>query len=89
MESIAETCLEKYEAAREPETRQTGATGYLLDRYGLTMTPEDVAGELHQSPQHIRALCREKHLPAVLVGRRWHVSTVRLGQLIDAGTVVY
>lgn len=88
VESIAETCLAKYEAAREPEPRAGGATGYLLDSYGLTMTPEDVAHELHQSAQHVRALCREGQLPAVRVGNRWHVSTVKLGQIMDAGVVV-
>lgn len=56
---------------------------YLLDKYGLTMTPNDVGEVLHSHPSHVRALCQTGELPAFRLGERWHISTAKLAEIID------
>ena len=58
---------------------------YLLDRYGVTMTPADVAEVLHCHASHVRALCQSQELPAVRIGERWHVPTAKLAALLEGG----
>lgn len=60
------------------------AIDYLLDRYGYTMTPADVAEVLHCHPSHARAMCASGELPAVQIGKRWHVLTGKLAAILDA-----
>ena len=55
----------------------------LLDKFGPTMTPLDVAAVLHQSKSHIRALCASGELPAVRIGSRWHIPTAKFAAMIE------
>ena len=55
----------------------------LKERYGQTMTPKDVGEVLHQHPAHIRALCRNGQLPAVLIGERWHIPTAEFASVLE------
>lgn len=56
----------------------------LVEQYGVTMTPKDVAEVLHQHPTHVRTLCQSGELPAVLIGKRWFIPTAKLAALLDA-----
>lgn len=56
----------------------------LVEQYGVTMTPKDVAEVLHQHPSHIRSLCQSGELPAVRIGDRWHIPTAKLAAMLDA-----
>ena len=56
---------------------------YLMSKYGATMTPNDVAFELHRHPAHIRALCQSGELPGVQIGNRWHIPTVKIAERIE------
>lgn len=58
---------------------------YLLDRYGVAMSPRDVAEVLRQHPAHVRAMCQRGDVPAVRVGERWHIPTAKLACLLDGG----
>ena len=60
-----------------------GTTMSLVDRYGSTMTPNQVAAELHQSPTHIRAMCQTGELPAVRIGKRWHIATAKFAAMLE------
>ena len=55
---------------------------YLLRTYGATMTPEQVARELHKSGTHVRALCENGEIPAARIGKRWFVQTIAFADLI-------
>lgn len=57
---------------------------YLLDRFGVTMTPADAGEVLHSSTSHVRAMCQRGDLPAVRIGERWHIPTVKFAQLFDS-----
>lgn len=48
---------------------------YLISKYGITMTPNQIAEELHQHPTHVRAMYQSGKLPAVRIGSRWYVPT--------------
>lgn len=60
---------------------------YLISKYGITMTPNQVAKELHQHPTHVRALCQSGELPAVRIGGRWHVPTEAFYALLKGAFV--
>ena len=55
----------------------------LVEKYGATMTPNDVAEVLHQHPTHIRELCKKGQIPAVQIGYRWHVNTARFAAILE------
>ena len=55
----------------------------LKERYGTTMKPSQVAKELHQHPTHIRNLCVSGDLPAVRVGKRWHIPTAQFAAMFE------
>lgn len=55
----------------------------LEEKYGLVMTPVDVANELRLHPTHVRELCREGKLPAVSIGNRWRIPTAKLAAMLD------
>lgn len=57
----------------------------LFEKYGPTMTPNDVGEVLHRHPSHIRMLCQSGKLPAVRIGERWHISTSRLAEILEGG----
>lgn len=59
---------------------------YLLEEYGATMTATQTAEVLHQHPSHIRALFQAGELPGVRIGKRWHISTRKLAQIIEGGS---
>lgn len=56
----------------------------LIQKYGISMTPNEVAKELHSHPTHVRELCREGKIPAVLIGNRWRIPTAKLAAIFDA-----
>jgi len=58
---------------------------YLLDIFGVTMTPSEAASVLHQHPSHIRTLCQSGELPAVRIGGRWHIPTAKLAAMLEGG----
>lgn len=58
---------------------------FLLDKYGPTMTPSQVAKVLHRHPSHIRALCQSGELPGVRIGERWHIPTAKLAAMLEGG----
>ena len=55
----------------------------LKEKHGATMTPNDVARVLHQHPSHIRRLCETGQLPAVKIGERWHINTMKFAAMLD------
>lgn len=55
----------------------------LKEKYGATMTPKEVAAELHQHPTHVRELCKRGQLPAARIGERWHVNTAKFAAILD------
>lgn len=58
-------------------------TKELTQKYGNTMTPVNVAAELHQSATHVRELCQRGELPAVRIGDRWHIVTAKFAAMLD------
>lgn len=48
---------------------------YLISKYGTTMTPSQIAKELHRHPTYVRVMCQSGQLPAVRIGGRWYVPT--------------
>lgn len=58
---------------------------YLLEKYGATMRPGDVAEVLRCHPSHVRAMCQRGELPAVRLGDRWHIITVKLASQLEGG----
>lgn len=61
----------------------------LKERYGITMTPNDAGEVLHQHPSHIRALCQAGELPAIRIGKRWHIVTAKLAAMLEGEAVVH
>lgn len=57
----------------------------LDEKYGPTMTPKQVAEVLNQHPSHIRALCESGELPAVQIGKRWHITTRKFASILEGG----
>ena len=57
----------------------------LMAAFGPIMTTQQVADTLHRHQSHVRVLCQEGELPACRIGSRWHVSTVKLGAMLDGG----
>lgn len=55
----------------------------MKEKYGATMTPKDVATELHQCPTHVRELCKRGQLPAVQIGNRWHINTAKFAAILE------
>ena len=55
----------------------------LVEKYGVVMTPKDVAYELHQHPTHIRNLCNSGELPAVQIGKRWRILTAKFAAMLE------
>lgn len=55
----------------------------LKEKYGSTMTPNDVAAELHQHPSHIRVMCSQGILPAVRIGKRWRIPTEKFALVLE------
>lgn len=55
----------------------------LEEKYGSTMTPKDVAAELHSHPTHVRELCRDGKIPSVQIGNRWHIPTAKFAAIIE------
>ena len=58
---------------------------YLLEKYGPMMTAKHVGEVTHHSESHIRALCQSGELPAVRIGNRWHIPTVKLAAILEGG----
>lgn len=63
-----------------------GTLAYLLDKYGATMTATQAAEVLHNHPSHVRALCQAGELPAVRIGKRWFIPTVKLADMLEGGS---
>lgn len=47
------------------------------------MTPRDVAAVLRCHPSHVRSMCARSELPAIQIGKRWHVVTCKLAQMLE------
>ena len=72
----------------QPTTAGHDLYSHLLEKYGAIMTVNDAGEVLHRHPSHIRQLCRAGELPAVLIGKRWHISTAKLAALLE-GVAIY
>lgn len=59
----------------------------LIEQYGVTLTPTNAASVLHCHPSHVRALCQDGKLPAVRIGERWFISTLKLAELLESASV--
>ncbi len=57
----------------------------LIDKYGMTLTTSDAGEVLNRHPSHIRALCQSGELPAVRIGDRWCIPTLKLAELLEGG----
>ena len=55
----------------------------LVEKYGATMTPRDVAEVLSCHASHVRALCQSGELPAVRIGERWFIPTAKLAAVLE------
>lgn len=58
-------------------------TERLLDKYGETMSPAQVAALLGYSVIHARKLCVLGILPAVKIGDRWQILTAELAAKLE------
>lgn len=58
---------------------------YLLDKYGLTLTWKQAAGELGVYWENVRRLCQRGEIQAQKVGRAWLLTTRALADYIDFG----
>ena len=56
----------------------------LTDRYGHVMRTTDVAEVLNCHKSHVRAMCQNGQLPAVQIGSRWFIPTVKLAAVLEA-----
>lgn len=59
----------------------------LSARYGMTLSPADVAEVLGCHQTHVRAMCADGELPAVRIGSRWFIPTAKMAELLDGATV--
>ena len=57
----------------------------LFDTYGPTLRTGQVAELLGCSPSHVRALCQRGELPAIRIGKRWVVPTIKIADLLSGG----
>ena len=58
-------------------------TDELVEQYGLTMTPKNVSCVLSCHVTHVRAMCASGELPAVRIGGRWRIPTVKLAAMLE------
>lgn len=65
---------------------ETVTARWMLDRFGPTMTPVQVAEMLGKHPTPVREMCASGELPAIKIGGRWRIPTVRLATMLDGGT---
>lgn len=59
---------------------------HLVEQFGMTMTPNDVASVLGCHPSHVRAMCQAGELPAVRIGERWFIPTARFAAILEGSS---
>lgn len=57
----------------------------LVNKYGTTMTTQNVSEVLSCHPTHVRVLCVSGELPAVKIGDRWRIPTARFAAKLEGG----
>ena len=55
----------------------------LVEKYGATMKPRDVAEVLSCHASHVRSLCQSGEIPAVRIGDRWVIPTARFAAMLE------
>ena len=77
------------EMARPEKSGGFSMCDYLLEKYGPVMRSNDVSEFLKCHPSHVRAMCQEGELPAIQIGKRWFVSSTKLGQMFEGDGDAY
>lgn len=57
----------------------------LIEKYGPTTTPDEIAPTLHMHPSTCRRLLAEGALPGVKVGKAWIIPTAKLADMLEGG----